>query len=73
MGGNRMVHNSVDYRYGCFEAFYDAGAIWDSGAEPATVRHGVGVGLRQGWLSVAVAFPIRHGRADPIFMMGMNY
>jgi hypothetical protein len=72
-GGNRMVHNSVDYRYGCFEAFYDAGAIWDSGAEPAVARHGIGVGLRQGWLSVAVAFPIRRGRADPIFMMGMNY
>jgi hypothetical protein len=72
-GGNRMVHNSVDYRYGCFEAFYDAGAIWDSGVESAVARQGVGVGLRQGWLSVAVAFPVRHGRADPIFMMGMNY
>jgi hypothetical protein len=72
-GGNRMIHNSVEYRYGCFEAFYDVGAIWDSGAEPATARHGVGVGLRQGSFSVAVAFPIRRGRADPIFMMGMNY
>jgi hypothetical protein len=73
LGGNRMVHNSVDYRYGCFEAFYDVGAIWDSGVEPAIARHGVGVGLRQGSFSLAVAFPIRQGRADPIFMMGMNY
>ena len=73
LGGNRMVHNSVDYRYGCFEAFYDVGAIWDSGVEPAIARHGIGVGLRQGSFSLAVAFPVRQGRADPIFMMGMNY
>jgi outer membrane protein assembly factor BamA len=73
LGGNRMVHNSVDYRYGCFEAFYDAGAIWDSGVEPATIRYGVGAGLRQGSFSLAVAFPVRRGRADPILMMGMNY
>ena len=73
VGGNRMVHNSVEYRYGCLEIFYDMGAIWDSGVEPATARHGTGVGLRQGSFSLAVAFPIRQGRADPIFMMGMNY
>jgi outer membrane protein assembly factor BamA len=73
LGGNRMVHNSVEYRYGCFEAFYDAGAIWDSGVEPAVTRQGIGVGLRQGAFSLAVAFPIRQGRADPIFMMSMNY
>jgi hypothetical protein len=72
LGGNRMVHNSVDYRYGVFEAFYDAGAIWDSG-QPAIARHGIGVGLRDGAFAMAVAFPIRGGRADPIFMMGMNY
>ena len=72
LGGNRMVHNSVDYRYGVFEVFYDAGAIWDSG-QPATPRHGIGVGLRDGAFAMAVAFPIRGGRADPIFMMGMNY
>jgi hypothetical protein len=72
LGGNRMVHNSVDYRYRVFEVFYDAGAIWDGG-EPAILRHGVGVGLREGAFAMAVAFPIRGGRADPIFMMGMNY
>jgi hypothetical protein len=72
LGGNRMVHNSVDYRYRVFEAFYDAGAIWDSG-QAATLRHGIGVGLRDGAFAMAVAFPIRGGRADPIFMMGMNY
>lgn len=72
LGGNRFFHNSVDYRYRVFEAFYDAGAIWDGG-EAVVLRHGAGVGLREGAFAMAVAFPIRGGRADPIFMMGMNY
>jgi len=72
LGGNRIIHNAVDYRYRVFEAFYDAGAVWDSG-EPVILRHGIGVGLREGAFAMAVAFPIRNGRADPIFMMGMNY
>jgi outer membrane translocation and assembly module TamA len=72
VGGNRMAHNSVEYRYGCFQVFYDSGAVWDSG-QPVTVRHSVGTGLRQGPLFVAIAFPLREGRMDPIFMLGMNY
>ena len=72
VGGNRMVHNSVEYRYGVFQAFYDSGAIWDDGIA-AVIRHSAGVGLRQGNFSFAVAFPIREGHIDPIFMVGMNY
>jgi len=71
-GGNRMVHNSVEYRYGYWQVFYDSGAIWDIG-QNAVLRHSVGTGLRQGPLFLAVAFPIREGRIDPIFMVGMNY
>jgi hypothetical protein len=72
LGGNRMAHNSVDYRYGCFEAFYDSGAVWDSG-QTVIVRHSMGMGLRRGPLFVAVAFPLREGRTEPVFMAGMNY
>jgi hypothetical protein len=71
-GGNRMFHNSVEYRYGVFQIFYDTGAVWDH-AEAAVVKHSIGVGLRQGVFSLAVAFPIKDGRTDPIFMVGMNY
>jgi outer membrane translocation and assembly module TamA len=72
LGGNRMVHNSVEYRYGVFQVFYDAGAIWDSG-DTAVPRHSIGVGLRQGGFSLAMAFPVREGRVEPILMVGMNY
>lgn len=72
MGGNRMVHNSVEYRYGVFQAFYDSGAVWDSG-EGAVPRNSVGVGLREGVFSLAVAFPVKEGHVDPVFMVSMNY
>ena len=72
IGGNRLVHNSVEYRYGPFQAFYDAGAIWDSG-QPVIARHSVGVGFKESIFSLAVAFPCEGGHVEPIFMMGMNY
>jgi Omp85 superfamily domain len=72
LGGNRVVHNSVEYRYGWFESFYDAGAVWDAG-RPITFRHSVGAGVHQGPVFLAVAFPLRSGRMDPVFMVNMNY
>jgi hypothetical protein len=29
LGGSRVIHGSVDYRYRFFQVFYDSGAIWD--------------------------------------------
>ncbi|MBS1856821.1 MAG: BamA/TamA family outer membrane protein [Acidobacteria bacterium] len=72
IGGNRIAHNTVDYRYGPFETFYDAGAVWDSG-QPVVVRHSLGLGVRESVFTLAVAFPIRTGRVEPIFIMGMIY
>ncbi len=72
LGGNRMFHNSVDYRYGRFQAFYDSGAVWDTG-QPALVRHSFGGGMHQGPVFLALAFPARAGKMYPVFMVGMNY
>jgi outer membrane protein assembly factor BamA len=72
LGGNRMAHNSVEYRYGPFQAFYDSGAVWDSG-QPAIIRHSFGWGMHQGPVFLAVAFPARAGKMYPVFMVGMNY
>ena len=71
-GGNRMLHNSVEYRYGAFQAFYDLGAIWDSG-EAVVARSSVGAGIREGPFSVAVAVPLRDGRIEPVLIVSMNY
>jgi len=72
LGGNRMVANTVEYRYRLFDVFYDSGAIWDQG-QTAVLRHSVGVGVRQNGMYAALAFPIKEGHIEPIFMVGMNY
>jgi outer membrane protein assembly factor BamA len=72
IGGNRMLNNSVEYRYGALEVFYDTGAVWNSGTA-ATTRNSVGTGIREGLFTLAVAFPLKDGRTDPVFMLGMNY
>ena len=72
LGGSRMVANTAEYRYRLFDVFYDSGAIWDQG-ETAVLRHSVGVGVRQNGMYAALAFPIREGHIEPVFMVGMNY
>ena len=72
LGGSRMASGSVEYRYRVFQIFYDAGAVWDKGQDP-TPRNSVGVGLRKDGFSLAVAFPLKDGRVDPVFMAGMNF
>jgi len=71
-GGNRMIYNSVEYRYGPFQTFYDTCAIWDQG-QTAIARHSLGVGIRESVFSLAVAFPVRGGHVEPVFMMGLLY
>ena len=71
-GGDRVMHNTVDYRYRWFEVFWDTGAIWSRG-EPAVQRHSLGAGFREGAFFLAVAFPVKYGRVEPVFMVGMNY
>ncbi|HEX3879944.1 MAG TPA: BamA/TamA family outer membrane protein [Bryobacteraceae bacterium] len=72
LGGNRMLHNAVEYRYGAFQAFYDLGAIWDAG-EAVIARSSIGAGIREGPFSIAVAIPMRDGRIEPVLIVGMNY
>ena len=72
LGGSRVAYNSLDYRYGMFDVFYDTGAIWDPGQE-VVARHSLGVGLRKNSFMVAMAFPVKSGRVTPTFMVGMNY
>lgn len=83
LGGSRVVHNEVTYGYrvgeGMIEGFYDAGALWQSGPfgpsdrSTGTLRHSLGAGYKQGIFVLAMAFPIRNGRIEPVFMAGMNY
>jgi outer membrane protein assembly factor BamA len=68
LGANRIVHGSVDYRWRLFQAFYDTGTVGDS-----EVKHSVGAGLRKDNIQLAVAFPLRGVRMDPVFLIGVNF
>jgi len=71
-GGSRMVYNSLEYRYSVVDVFYETGAIWDSGQDLG-IHHSVGVGLRKNSFLIAMAFPVKGGRATPVFLVGLNY
>ncbi len=72
LGGDRMVANTAEYRYRLLDVFYDSGAIWDQGQSPV-LRHSLGVGVRRNGMYAALAFPIKEGHIDPVFLVGMNY
>lgn len=78
LGGTRMAHGSIDYRHRWVRLVYDTGTVHDRGG--AKVRHSVAAGLTSGFamlgkdsLSLLVAFPLKDGRAEPIFIVGMNF
>jgi hypothetical protein len=76
LGGDRVVHGSAGYRYRAVGFFYDVGSVWDHGTESED-RHSVGVTLALGALRdgpyLTLAFPLRSGAIQPLFMMGMNF
>ena len=75
LGGNHMVHGSVEYRWRYFQAFYDTGAIWDRRID-AEQKQSVGFGVRSGCkdgILLAVAFPLQYGRMDPMFIAEIDF
>jgi outer membrane protein assembly factor BamA len=72
LGGSHVVHGSADYHYRVFEVFYDTGAVWDR-PQDRDPKQSVGVGFKKEALQLAVAFPVRVGRVDPIFYAGMSF
>jgi hypothetical protein len=73
VGGTRVAHASFEYTFHWFGAFYDTGSVWENG-EKSKVKHslGVAVGGREG-LFLALAFPLRSGSVQPLFIVGMNF
>lgn len=75
LGGDRVVHGSIEYSYRGAQVFYDTGAIWDRRTD-ADAKQSVGFGFgrtgREGFI-LAVAFPLRPGGIDPIFIAGFNF
>jgi hypothetical protein len=73
LGGTRVAHGSLDYTFHWVGVFYDTGSVWER-SEKSDVKHSVGITLggREGFY-VAVAFPLRSGSVQPLFILGMNF
>ena len=75
LGGDRAVHGSVDYRYRFLTVFYDTGVVWN-GPSSSGQKHSAGCGFRaegkEGFL-LALAFPLKSGHVDPMFIAGFNF
>ncbi len=76
LGGNRMAHGSLDYRHRWFRAVYDTGTVYNRGGR-SKVLHSLAAGITTGHqrdaLSFLIAFPLREGRAEPVFIVGMSF
>jgi hypothetical protein len=72
LGGSHIVHGSIDYGFHWLQVFYDTGAIWDTPQERQQ-KQSVGTGFKADGFQLAVAFPIRSGRVEPIFYAGLNF
>jgi len=74
-GADRLANVSVDYRWRHLRLAYDAGSVWLRGGD-AHLRQSVAIGFADNlWsgFSFLVAFPLRDGRMEPIFIAGMNF
>ena len=75
-GTDRLAHASIDYRWHHLRLAYDAGSVWLRGSPDASLRQSVGIGFAANlWsgFSFLMAFPLREGRVEPIFIAGMNF
>jgi hypothetical protein len=73
LGASHIVHGSIDYSLRGFLAFYDTGAVWNRAPERVQ-RQSVGVGYKaKDGFQLAVAFPVRAGRTEPVFYTGVSF
>lgn len=72
LGGDRVAHGSLEYRYRIFQIFYDTGSVWDRGKDHEQ-KQSLGAGIRVEGFQLAFAFPIRSGRVEPVFYAGLNF
>lgn len=76
-GADRLANVSFDYRWRKLRLSYDAGSVRGlAGLPDSSWRHSAGIGVSNNlWsgLSFLVAFPLREGRIEPVFIAGMNF
>ncbi len=72
LGGDRMAHGSLEYRYRGLRVLYDAGSNWRRGQD-AKARHSLGAGFVHSKFSVLLAFPLKAEPVRPVLMLGIGF
>jgi len=72
LGSDRYAHASLDYRFRRLRLIYDTGSGWRRNG-PVILRHSASVGVTASGVTALVAFPLRGGSIEPIFLLGMNF
>ena len=72
VGGDRMFHSSLEYRYRMLALFLDSGSVWDSGTN-RKVRFSTGFGITPGPVFMTVGFPLNTSEFGAVFTMGVRF
>ena len=72
LGGERMFHSSVEYRYSHVAVFFDTGSVWDRHTE-SKVRYSTGFGIHSDNSFLTVGFPLNSDDASVTFMAGVRF
>jgi hypothetical protein len=73
VGGRRMWHQSLEYRYRAGAVFLDAGSVWDEGA-PQRARISAGFGLHIDNFFLTAGFPLNaDGETRGTVMVGVRF
>lgn len=71
-GGDRVFHQSLEYRFHNVGLFVDTGSVWDTGTEKR-LRTSTGFGILHDNFFLTLAFPLNAGGANTTFMVGVRF
>jgi hypothetical protein len=72
LGGERMFHSSVEYRFWHVAVFFDTGSVWDRNTN-SRVRYSTGFGIHGDNSFLTVGFPLDSDDAGATFMAGVRF
>jgi len=71
-GGDRMFHQSLEYRYHQVAWFFDTGSVWERGTN-SRIRSSTGFGIHGDNAFLTLGFPLKADDVGATFMMGVRF
>jgi hypothetical protein len=72
VGGDRVFHTSIEYRYSGLALFLDTGSVWDAGID-RRVRVAAGFGFHTDPFFMTVGFPLNTDDVRAVFTTGVRF